>query len=212
MRACVALAMGTGFLVGIPARAFEGMAEDRPMTRRDLLQELYPLVKRLEAQKAITPSQSPSITTYADLDGTERDWAVELSGRFHLFVGVPALTSGRFNASLPVSRWEAAVVLSELLRRTDPGALQLLPSGAPRQFADLTPAEGIRLQPVVTPGLFVGYPDQTFRTQEPLTRAQWARVSEQLASLGRFQAPATSKGKAGSLKDEFQLLNQVRGR
>lgn len=201
----------TGVLVslGAPVRAFEGLDGDLPLTRRDLLAALYPLVKRMEAQGAIAPSQSPSITTYADLAGQERDWAVELSGRFHLFAGVPALTSGRFNASLPVSRWEAAVVLGALLYRTHPDAVKQLPRSEPRDFADLTPAEAHRLEPVVAPGLFIGFPDQTFRTQEPLTKAQWERVSAQLGPLGKYQAPASAPRKSTSLKDDYQLLNLV---
>jgi len=206
MRAWVALAMVGGVASGTPVWAFEDVEGDRPMTRRELLQVLYPMVKRMEAQGAIVPSQSPAITTYADLEGEERDWAIDLSGRFHLFMGVPALTSGRFNASLPVSRWEAAMVLGELLRRAHPEAVRLLPPGEPRRFSDLTLAEGSRLQPVVTPGLFIGYPDQTFRTQEPLTHAHWARIADQLAPLGRFQAPAPAPAKPAALKDEFKLL------
>lgn len=218
----IALALAGGMLLsgGAPAPAFEIVVEeaqtsevqDAPMTRRDFLQALYPMVKRLEAQGAIAPAQHPSISTFADLEGADRDWATELSGRFHLFVGVPALSAGRFNASLPVSRWEAALVLGELLRRTHPQALQLLPSQELPPFLDLTPAERSRLQEVMTLGVFVGYPDQTFRSQEPLTQEQWRRISERLSPLMAFQAPPPEPRKPSSFLDEYRLLNQVHGR
>lgn len=185
---------------------------DRPFTRRDLLAALYPLVKRMEARGAIAPSTMPSIMTYADLEGRDRDWAVELASQFHLFVGMPALTTGRFNPSLPLTRWEASVVLGELLERTHPEARKLLASNEPRVFSDLTPAEGRRLEPLVTQGVLIGFPDQTFRTQEPLTHAQWARVSERLGSLDAFQAPAAAPRKPLSLRDDYRLLNSVRDR
>lgn len=205
-RVSVALAMVVGLSSGVPAWAFEDLEGDRPMTRRDLLTILHPMVKRLEAQGTIAPSLSPSVTTFADLEGQEREWAIELSGEFLLFVGIPALSTGRFNPSLPVSRWEAALIVDELLRRTHPDALKPLSQGAEREFPDLTPAERRRLQPVVRLGLFVGYPDQTFRTQESLTHAQWARVSALMEPLGRFQAPPTPRRKGRGLMDEFQLL------
>jgi hypothetical protein len=195
-----------------PVWAQDGVDGDRPFTRRDLLTALYPLVKRLEAQGTIVPSLTPSIMTYADLDGRDRDWAVELASQFHLFVGMPALTTGRFNPSLPLTRWEASMVLGELLHRTHPEARKLLSPGENRVFPDLTPTEVRRLDPVVAHGVLIGFPDQTFRTQEPLTHAQWARVAEQLSPLGRFQAPPPLRGKGASLKDDFQLINQVRDR
>ncbi|MNT95273.1 hypothetical protein D3C72_2371230 [compost metagenome] len=60
-------------------------------------------------------------------------------------------------------------------------------------------------------GLLIGYPDMTFRTQEPLTHAQWARVAERLGELGAFQAPPASR-KPSTLKDDYQLLNHDGGR
>ncbi|MNY81131.1 hypothetical protein D3C86_2225340 [compost metagenome] len=56
-------------------------------------------------------------------------------------------------------------MLGELLERTHPEARKLLASSEPRVFSDLTPAEGRRLEPLVTQGVFIGFPDQTFRTQ-----------------------------------------------
>ena len=209
-RVSVALAMVVGLSNGMPAWAFEGLEGDRPMTRRELLTVFHPMVKRLEAQGTIARSLFPSVTTFADLEGQEREWAIELSGEFLLFVGIPALSTGRFNPSLPVSRWEAVLIVDELLRRSHPDALKPLPQVDEREFSDLTPAERRRLQSVVRFGLFVGYPDQTFRTQESLTHAQWARVSALLEPLGRFHAPPTLRRKGRGLMDEFQLLASPR--
>jgi hypothetical protein len=206
----VVMAMGVLASGLAPVWAQDGADGDRPFTRRDLLTALYPLVKRMEAQGAIAPSRTPSIMTYADLEGRDRDWAVELASQFHLFAGMPALTTGRFNPTLPLTRWEASVVLGELLYQAHPEARKLLPPGESRVFSDLTPTEVRRLEPVVTPGVLIGFPDQTFRTQEPLTHAQWARVTERLGPLAAFQAPAPDPRKPPALQEEFRLLERDR--
>lgn len=203
------VAMGVLLGGAASAAAFEGDPGDRPMTRRDLVQVLYPVVKRMESQGAIARTRTPSLTVFADLEGRERDWAVELASQFHLFVGMPALSSGRLNASLPVSRWEAGVILGELLHRTHPDALNRVsaPSARP-EFTDLTSGERRRLEPLIQRGILVGFPDQTFRTQEPLTQTQWTAIAERLKPLDDFKAPPVSTRKPVSLQDEYQLIRQ----
>lgn len=202
-------AIGLLLAGGAPVSAFEGAPDDRPMTRRDLVAVLYPLVKRLESQGALSRVQAPSITAYADLDGHDRDWAIELASEFHLFVGMPALSSGRFNGMLPVSRWEAGMVLGELLGRAHPEARKLLPPTPAPAFSDMTPAERRRLEAVMAPGLLIGYPDQTFRAQEPLTQAQWENVANRLAPLGAFKAAPPSPRKTPSLTQDYQLIRSL---
>ncbi len=211
MPAGVLTALGVVF--SSPVMAMDPVPSDEPLTRRDLVQALYPLVKRMESQGAIARSSKPSLTVFADLSGSDRDWAIELASQFQLFVGMPALSSGRFNGMLPLSRWEASMILGELLTRTRPEARTLLAaSSGPASFTDLSPAEYRRLEPVIKQGLLIGYPDQTFRTQEPLTRAQWAGISERLSALGGYQAPPPASRKSSSLKDDYMLIRQESGR
>ncbi|MNK66223.1 hypothetical protein D3C87_855390 [compost metagenome] len=189
-----------------PATALDDAQGERPMTRRDLVAALYPLVKRLEAQGTIMRASAPSITTYADLEGRDRDWAIELASQFHLFAGMPALSSGRFNGTLPVSRWETGMVLGELLGQTHPEARKLLPPTPAPAFSDLSPAERRRLEPVLAPGVLIGYPDQTFRAQEPLTQEQWESVATRLTPLAGFKAVPPAPRKAPSLNEDYRLL------
>lgn len=202
------LTVTLGLLLAVHAPVGAWVSEAPPMTRRDFVQELHPLVMRLEAQGAIARSNQPSITVFADLEGKERDRATELASQFHLFVAIPALSSGRFNGILPVSRWEAGTVMGELLARLRPEARELLPVTPPGwRFEDLSPIEAHRLEPVITRGLLIGFPDRTFRTLEPLTREQWAAISAKLAPLGTFQARQGRRAPA-SLKDDFKLIRQ----
>lgn len=186
---------------------------DPPLSRRDFIDALYPMVKRMEAHGAIVPSRTPAIVVFADLHGPERDRAIELSSRYHLFSGMPALSSGRFNGMLPVTRWEAGTVLGELLARTRPEARELLPGDrGPTVFSDLTEAEYGRLEPIIARGLLIGYPDQTFRTQEPLTQAQWSLVSQKLKALEAYQAPPSPPRERKSLEEDYFLLRGDRER
>lgn len=206
----LAAIMAMGMLLGgtPPAPAFEQDPGDRPMTRRDFLQVLYPVVKRMESQGAIARTGTPSLIAFADLEGRERDWAVELASQFHLFNAMPALSSGRFNASLPLSRWEAGLILGELLHRTHPEALKLAPAAnVTPEFSDLSPGERIRLGPLLKQGFVIGFPDQTFRAQEPLTQAQWESVARRLSALDAFKAaPLPPARKAPALADDYRLL------
>jgi hypothetical protein len=202
-----------GVLFSSPVMALDLVPSDEPLTRRDLVHALYPLVKRMESQGAIARTSKPSLTVFADLSGSDRDRAIELASQFHLFVSMPALSSGRFNGMLPLSRWEAGMILGELLTRAHPEArARLAAPGGPTSFTDLSPAEYRRLEPVIKQGLLIGYPDQTFRTQEPLTRAQWVGIAERLSALGSYQAPAPAGRKSISLKDDYMLIRQESGR
>ena len=177
------------------------------MTRRDFLDVIHPMIKGLQSRGAIAPARNPAIVVFADLDGRDREKAVELASQYQLFAGLPALVSGRFNGMLPVTRWEAGMILAELLQRTHPEARQLIvPTSAVPEFTDLTSTERRRLEPLLKQGILVGYPDQTFRTQEPLTQAQWTAIAERLKALDGFTAPPASPRKPPALRDEYQLL------
>ena len=183
------------------------------MTSRDFLDAIHPVVKRMQSRGAIAPSRTAAFVVFADLEGRDRERAAELAGQFHLFAGLPALVSGRFNGMLPVTRWEAGMVLAELLQRMHPEARQrIVPTSAVLDFTDLTATEHRRLEPLLKQGILVGFPDQTFRTQEPLTQAQWTAISERLKPLDGFMAPPAPARKLPSLRDEYQLINLERER
>ncbi|MOA59677.1 hypothetical protein D3C78_1843570 [compost metagenome] len=56
-------------------------------------------------------------------------------------------------------------------------------------------------------GFVIGFPDQTFRAQEPLTQAQWESVARRLSALDAFKAaPPPPARKNPALADDYRLL------
>lgn len=123
----------------------------------------------------VTNADPTVLSNLADA-GTIPDWArpyVAAVYAANLMQG----TGNRFDGDAPVTRAQMAAMLG-----------RLLPSGAGagRSFTDdaaipTWAAEGV--QTAVVNGVITGFPDGSFRPNEPLTRAQMARVVAKLIEL-----------------------------
>ena len=168
---------------GYPDGTFRG---DQPFTRGQFASSLAVLLRDLEEfSGASWRPADRQLNVFADLKpGVERDEVLVLANEYGLFEGTPGVDENRFQANHTVTRDEMAHVvrrLMDLARAID----VVRPSGAipaTSRFKDLDTrdwAHGDILEVSSRYRVMVGFPDDTFRGSQELTRFQYAQAISQ---------------------------------
>lgn len=148
-----AAARHDAYILGYPDGTFR---PEREITRG----ELAAILQRLKAEGAAP--KAPAAAALADITGKRwSDPAVQYAIAGGLLQGYP---DGTFKSEANVSRAELAAVASRWLN---------LPAGDGSTFADTaTHWAGTEIGALLQKKLITGYPDGTFRPDQPLTRAE----------------------------------------
>lgn len=145
-----------GLMEGVGAGRF---APERPLTRAEAAAIL--------ARRGGYAAPPGYETSFGDTGGhwaREEIAACEANG---IFVGVE---QGRFMPDMPLTREQTAMLLTRVLG--------LSPAGAPISFADVDSGSWSAgaIASAASRGIFEGYPDNSFRPQAELSRAQMAAL------------------------------------
>ena len=145
----------------------EGTTEEKQeeslpkVLRGDLIDEEAWLMSLAERLRAAAGREAPE--TFPDVDG---HWALGPIGLLFRLEVVNGYEDGSFRSDQPVTRAEFAAMLVRLFAFRDPTA-------EPASFADLEGHWGREaIELLSAPGVVNGYPDGTFRPDDPITREE----------------------------------------
>lgn len=177
---------------------------NQPFTRYQLAQTLQALIDELEVKaKTSLAGRDTGAYRFGDVaeSNPQRASLLQLANRYHLYEGVPGLDPANFHGDKTVSRYELAVVIDNLMRQAEARDVVRV-SRAPRTtlpFTDLP--ESHWAKPVIKSvygryGVMVGFPDDTFRGTDELTRYQFAAAAKQTVPLIHALVQETLEQKA----------------
>ncbi|HEY9765719.1 MAG TPA: S-layer homology domain-containing protein, partial [Chroococcales cyanobacterium] len=177
------VAINRNLMQGYPDYTFRGEAK---FSRQDFVLALKGLVQELETISK-TSWKKTEKTKNASFKDLKEQGAISFLLDYGLFEGV--LKSDAFEANHPVTRFELAKVIHNLLKLAEKKKV-LEPSAPPTKnpFSDLSPSDPFYsevLDLAVSYRVMVGFPDGTFRGEEELTRYQFAAVCAQTFPLIR---------------------------
>lgn len=181
------LAIKRDMMRGYPDGTFRG---DLPFTRFQFALAMKELIDELERiSKTSLRSDTPCLNSYADISSTaERDVVLEMANAYCLFEGVPGIQADRFQPNEQVSRSEVAKVIANLMELADRKGIVRPRRGKTYKFADVSDRnwayQAIR-KVADDYGVMIGFPDNTFRPDDVLTRYQFAQAGYQTVPLIR---------------------------
>ncbi|HEY9854889.1 MAG TPA: S-layer homology domain-containing protein [Stenomitos sp.] len=194
------VAIKRDLMKGYPDGTFRG---DRPFTRTQFVDSLVSLLKELEtlSKTSWRPAEHP-FNAYADVTpGPDRDHLLMIANDYGLFEGVPGITPDRFSPDTPVTRYEMAKIIDNLMRLAEAKDV-VRPRGkvgSGPTFSDVSRKDWA--YPAVVDvsqryKVMVGFPDGTFRGPEKLTRYQYAQAISQTVPQIRALIAETGQLKA----------------
>lgn len=192
------LAIKRDMMRGYPDGTFRG---ELPFTRFQFALAMKELVAELERiSRTNLRQENPCLNTYADLTNpTDREVVLELANAYCLFEGVPGIRTDRFDPEQQVTRTEVSKVIANLMELADRKGIV-----RPRNANDYTFSDVARdhwayeaIQTVSDRyGVMIGFPDNTFRPNDQLTRYQFAQAGFQTVPLIRELVTRTLEEKA----------------
>lgn len=206
------LAIKRDMMRGYPDGTFRG---DLPFTRFQFALAMKELIDELERiSKTSLRSDTPCLNTYADINtAVERDVVLEIANAYCLFEGVPGVKSNRFNPNEQVSRSEVSKVIANLMTLADRKDIVRPRKGKEYNFSDVTRRnwayDAIR-EVSDQYGVMIGFPDNTFRPDDQLTRYQFAQAGYQTVPLIRQLVAKTLEEKTTQRALELSRLWQQR--
>lgn len=170
-------------MAGVAAERFGGGVQmTRGMFALTLDRVLPDLEKRSKGSWGTTQASSYDFQDVPD--GPQRDAVNRVAGWYRVFDGMPGVSASRLRAEEPLTREQMAQALAVLLRRAEArGMMARDRRQPPKGFKDVPGARaGAEAIDVLTNDFQVvdGYPDGTFRPDEPLTRYQFAAAAAKI--------------------------------
>ncbi|MDB5097258.1 MAG: hypothetical protein JWM80_1679 [Cyanobacteria bacterium RYN_339] len=185
-KAVTEVAVQRHFMHGYPDKSFRG---DKPFTRAQMALAFDPFIDELEILSKVTwEPLGAARPAFTDLpaDAGVRKAVDRVANHYHLYDGI--MTGSRFGGDQPVSRYEMASLIERLLllgeakHVVDAGVLS--PHHFPFTDVPGTPYPRDLVQDVADKyQVMVGFPNQTFRGLEKLTRYQFAAAAAQTFPL-----------------------------
>ena len=206
------LAIKRDMMRGYPDGTFRG---DLPFTRFQFALAMKELIDELERiSKTSLRSDTPCLNTYADLGtAVERNVVLEISNAYCLFEGVPGIQTSRFKPNEQVSRSEVAKVIANLMDLADKKGIVRPRRAKDYSFSDVSDKNWAyqAIQKVSDDyGVMIGFPDNTFRPNDQLTRYQFAQAGYQTVPLIRQLVAKTLEEKTTERALEMSRLWQQR--
>lgn len=188
---------------------------DLPFTRRQFAQTMRELIRVLEhSSKSSLRADRSETYTFGDLPpGDERDAILTLANDYDLFDGIPSIQADRFNGDQPITRYEVARSIDNVLRLAEQrGLIRPRADLTPRSFRDVQRSDAAfaEIQAIANHyGVMIGFPDDTFRAQQELTRYQFAQASAQTLPLIRAMVVQTVTEQAHEDELEHHLQGET---
>jgi len=206
------LAIKRDMMRGYPDGTFRG---ELPFTRFQFALAMKELIDELERiSKTSLRSDNPCLNSYADINtAVERDVVLEVANAYCLFEGVPGIQANRFNPNAQVSRSEVSKVIANLMALADRKDIVRPRDGKTYHFSDVSRRNWAydAIQTVSEQyGVMVGFPDNTFRPDDQLTRYQFAQAGYQTVPLIRQLVAQTLEQKTTERALELSRLWQQR--
>lgn len=206
------LAIKRDMMRGYPDGTFRG---DLPFTRFQFALAMKELVDELERiSKTSLRTDNPCLNTYADINSAaERDVVLEMANAYCLFEGVPGIQTNRFKPNEQVNRSEVAKVIANLMSLADRKGIVRPRNAKDYTFSDVTRKNWAydAIQVVADQyGVMIGFPDNTFRPDDQLTRYQFAQAGYQTVPLIRQLVAKTLEEKTTERALELSRLWQQR--
>ncbi len=206
------LAIKRDMMRGYPDGTFRG---ELPFTRFQFALAMKELIDELERiSKTSLRSDTPCLNSYADINtAVERDVVLEMANAYCLFEGVPGIQANRFNPNTQISRSEVSKVIANLMQLADKKDIVRPRQGQTYSFSDVSSKnwayEAIRTVSDQY-GVMIGFPDNTFRPDDQLTRYQFAQAGYQTVPLIRQLVAKTLEEKTTERALELSRLWQQR--
>ncbi|MGE5707183.1 MAG: S-layer homology domain-containing protein, partial [Bacteroidota bacterium] len=161
---------------------------DLPYTRLQFATSMKELINDIEGiAKASLKLEKPLNNRFSDVQGYDRDVVLPLANEYGLFQNVPGIEPGAFHGDRPMTRYEVARVINNLMRTAEKkDVIRPRKDGKNYEFSDVSQKEAIyrEIQTVANHyGVMIGFPDNTFRGKEDLTRYQFAMTGTQMVPL-----------------------------
>jgi hypothetical protein len=206
------LAIKRDMMRGYPDGTFRG---ELPFTRFQFALAMKELIDELERiSKTSLRSDDPCLNTYADINtAVERDVILDMANAYCLFEGVPGIQSNVFSPDQQVTRSEVSKVIANLMELADRQDIVRPRNGKKYQFSDVSNRNWAfdAIQMVSDRyGVMIGFPDNTFRPDDQLTRYQFAQAGYQTVPLIRELIAKTLEQKTAERALELSRLWQQR--
>jgi hypothetical protein len=206
------LAIKRDMMRGYPDGTFRG---ELPFTRFQFALAMKELIDELERiSKTSLRSDTPCLNSYADINtAVERDVVLEMANAYCLFEGVPGIQANRFNPNTQISRSEVSKVIANLMQLADKKDIVRPRQGQTYSFSDVS-RQNWAFDAIRTVsdqyGVMIGFPDNTFRPDDQLTRYQFAQAGYQTVPLIRQLVAKTLEEKTTERALELSRLWQQR--
>lgn len=121
-----------------------------------------------------------TILVYFDVPQDFKEHAIDLETNYRLFEGVDRFSYGTFGPKEPMMRLQAVQLIKNLVILVEQDGTKALPSPAGFSDVPLDPVTAASLKLLLDRRILVGFPDQTLRPGDPLTRAQFEALSQRM--------------------------------
>lgn len=179
--------MGFG-MVATPAVAATPSADfavSASVSRGEFVQAVARWIYHYEdTYKRSLKNPKESVLLYVDLGGSLKETVHELESQYRLFEGVEDFSYGVFEPSKPMTRLQAVQVLRNLVSRVEADERAGVKLSVPREFRDRSSDQSIAaaVDLLTMRGIFIGYPNKTFRVDEKLSRRQFETLQSNFVS------------------------------
>jgi len=206
------LAIKRDMMRGYPDGTFRG---ELPFTRFQFALAMKELIDELERiSKTSLRSDTPCLNTYADVNASaERDIILDLANVYCLFEGVPEIKANHFFPAQQVSRSEVSKVIANLMKLADDKDIVRPRHAQDYDFSDVSRKNWAyeAIQTVSDQyGVMIGFPDNSFRPDDQLTRYQFAQAGFQTVPLISALIAQTLEDKSSQRALELSRLWQQR--
>lgn len=206
------LAIKRDMMRGYPDGTFRG---ELPFTRFQFALAMKELIDELERiSKTSLRADESCMNTYADLGtAVERDVILDMANAYCLFEGVPGIKGNAFNPNQQVTRSEVSKFIANLMELADRKDIVRPRNKKAYAFSDVSKANWA-FDAIKTVsdryGVMIGFPDNTFRPNDELTRYQFAQAGYQTVPLIRELVAKTLEEKTTERALELSRLWQQR--
>lgn len=178
-----------------PEGTFDGNAE---VSRYETAETLWRVVRLVERHQGVDLSERlGTLTAFGDVEAQHEDAVDAVINTYALMQGFPGgNATGRFDGHRGTSRYELAWMLHRLMVRAEAKKVAVTGRGPTLTYKDVPAGHwsGAILQDLTQKfGLLIGFPDGTYRGDQPLHRYEMAiAMSACLANLLDKQLPAAA--------------------
>lgn len=146
------------------------------VTRQEFVEEVAGWIHAFETRYHVSlRNPKETILLYADLNSGFREVAVDLETNYRLFENVDKFKYGTFEASLPITRLQAAQILYNVVAMVERSGVRRGEAKPPLILKDIPTDDAISesLNALTSRRLMIGFSDGLFRGPDMLIRAHY---------------------------------------